>query len=66
MRNEVRIPKTFLKSNEIMVQKIAKQELVDIEVLVLHFGNFENIIKSISKIEENQLLEKLQRSLIHL
>ncbi|MFB5631738.1 MAG: CCA tRNA nucleotidyltransferase [Nitrosopumilus sp.] len=60
MRNEVRILKTFLKSNRIYGAEIAKQGFSGYvsEVLVLHFGSFENVIKSISKIEENQVVGK--------
>ncbi|KAF6245930.1 CCA tRNA nucleotidyltransferase [Nitrosopumilus sp. b2] len=60
MQNEVRILKAFLKSNGIYGAEIAKQGFSGYvsEVLVLHFGSFENIIKSISKIEENQVIGK--------
>ena len=63
MRNEVRILKTFLKSNGIYGAEIAKQGFSGYvsEVLVLHFGSFENIIKSISKIEENQVIGKTSK-----
>ena len=63
MRNEVRILKTFLKSNGIYGAEIAKQGFSGYisEVLVLHFGSFENIIKSISKIKENQVIGKTSK-----
>ncbi|ABX13678.1 CCA tRNA nucleotidyltransferase [Nitrosopumilus maritimus] len=63
MRNEVRILKTFLKSNGIYGAEIAKQGFSGYvsEVLVLHFGSFENMIKSISKIEENQVIGKTSK-----
>ena len=63
MRNEVRILKMFLKSNGIYGAEIAKQGFSGYvsEVLVLHFGSFENIIKSISKIEENQVIGKTSK-----
>ena len=63
MRNEVRILKTFLKSNGIYGAEIAKQGFSGYvsEVLVLHFGSFENIIKSISKIEENSVIGKTSK-----
>jgi len=63
MRNEVRILKTFLKSNGIYGAEIAKQGFSGYisEVLILHFGNFENLIKSISKIKENQVIGKTSR-----
>ena len=53
MRNEVRVLKTFLKSNRIYGAEIAKQGFSGYisEVLILEFGNFENLIKSISKIK---------------
>ncbi len=58
MKNEVRILKTFLKSNKIYGAEIAKQGFSGYisEVLILEFGNFENLIKSISKIKENQIV----------
>ena len=60
MRNEVRILKTFLKSNGIYGAEIAKQGFSGYvsEVLVLNFGNFENVIKSISEVKENQIIGK--------
>lgn len=63
MRNEVRILKTFLKSNGIYGAEIAKQGFSGYisEVLVLNFGSFENVIKSISKIEENQTIGKTSK-----
>ena len=63
MRNEIRILKTFLKSNGIYGAEIAKQGFSGYvsEVLVLHFGSFENVIKSISKIEENQVIGKTSK-----
>ena len=58
MRNEVRILKTFLKSNGIYGAEIAKQGFSGYvsEVLILHFGSFKNVIKSISEIKENQII----------
>jgi len=63
MRNEVRVLKIFLKSNGIYGAEIAKQGFSGYisEVLILQFGNFENLIKSISKIEENQIIGKTLR-----
>jgi len=60
MRNEVRILKTFLKSNGIYGAEIAKQGFSGYvsEVLILNFKNFENLIKSISNIKENQIIGK--------
>ncbi len=64
MRNEVRILKTFLKSNRIYGAEIAKQGFSGYisEVLILEFGNFENLIKSISKIKENQVIGKTSKT----
>jgi len=63
MKNDVRILKTFLKSNGIYGAEIAKQGFSGYvsEVLVLHFGSFENIIKSISEIKENQVIGKTSK-----
>ena len=63
MRNEVRILKTFLKSNGIYGAEIAKQGFSGYisEVLILEFGNFENLIKSVSKIKDNQIIGKTSK-----
>jgi len=63
MRSEVRILKTFLKSNEIYGAEIAKQGFSGYvsEVLVLNFGSFENVIKSISEVKENQIIGKTSK-----
>ena len=63
MRNEVRILKTFLTSNGIYGAEIAKQGFSGYvsEVLVLNFKSFENIIKSISSIKENQIIGKASK-----
>ena len=63
MKNDVRILKTFLKSNGIYGAEIAKQGFSGYvsEVLILHFGSFENMIKSISKIKENQVIGKTSK-----
>jgi len=63
MRNEVRILKTFLKSNRIYGAEIAKQGFSGYvsEVLVTHFGSFENVIKSISEVKENQIIGKASK-----
>ena len=64
MKNEVRILKTFLKSNKIYGAEIAKQGFSGYvsEVLIFEFGSFENLIKSISKIKEKQIIGKTSRS----
>ncbi len=63
MRNDVRILKTFFKSNKIYGSEIAKQGFSGYvsEVLILNFGSFENVIKSISKIKENQIIGKTSK-----
>ena len=60
MRNEVKILKTFLKSNGIYGAEIARQGFSGYisEVLILEFGSFENLIESISKVKENQIIGK--------
>ena len=60
MRDEVRLLKTFLRSNGIYGAEMAKQGFSGYvsEVLILNFGSFENVIKSISKIKENQIIGK--------
>ncbi len=64
MRNEVRVLKTFLKSNGIYGAEIAKQGFSGYisEVLILEFGSFENLITSISNIKENQIIGKTSKS----
>ena len=63
MRNEVRILKTFLKSNRIYGAEIAKQGFSGYvsEVLVLHFGSFANVIKSMSEVKEDQIIGKASK-----
>jgi tRNA nucleotidyltransferase (CCA-adding enzyme) len=63
MRNEIRILKTFLKSNGIYGAEIAKQGFSGYvsEVLILNFKSFENLIKSISEIKENQIIGKTSK-----
>ena len=60
MRNEVRVLKTFLKANGIYGAEIAKQGFSGYvsEVLILNFGSFENVIKAMSDIKENQIIGK--------
>ena len=64
MRNEVRILKTFLKLNRIYGAEIAKQGFSGYisEVLILQFGNFESLIKAISKIKENEIIGKTSKT----
>lgn len=63
MRNEVRILKTFLKANKIYGAEIAKQGFSGYvsEVLILNFGNFENVIKFISKVQPDQIIGKTSK-----
>ena len=60
MRNEVRLLKTFLQSTGIYGAEMAKQGFSGYvsEVLILNFGSFENVVKSIAKIKENQIIGK--------
>ncbi len=63
MRNEVRVLKTFLKINGIYGAEIAKQGFSGYvsEVLILEFVSFENLMKSISIINENQVIGKTNK-----
>ncbi len=63
MKNNVRILKTFLKSNGIYGAEIAKQGFSGYvcEVLVLHYGSFENIVNTISEIKECQVIGKTSK-----
>ena len=63
MRDEVRILKTFLKLTKIYGAEIAKQGFSGYvsEVLILNFGSFENVIKSIAKIQQNQVIGKTSK-----
>ena len=58
MRNEVRLLKTFLQSGGIYGAEMAKQGFSGYvsEVLILNFKNFENVVKFISRIQENQVI----------
>ncbi|HSG83575.1 MAG: CCA tRNA nucleotidyltransferase [Nitrosopumilus sp.] len=64
MKNDVKILKIFLKSNGIYGAEIAKQGFSGYisEVLILEYGSFENLIKSISKIKENQIIGKASKT----
>jgi tRNA nucleotidyltransferase (CCA-adding enzyme) len=63
MRNEVRILKTFLKLIKIYGAEIAKQGFSGYvsEVMIINFGSFENVIKSIAKIQQNQIIGKTSK-----
>lgn len=58
MKNEVRLLKTFLQSHGIYGAEIAKQGFSGYvtEVLILNFASFENVVKSIAKIKQNQVI----------
>ena len=58
MKNDVRVLKQFLKSQEIYGAEIAKQGFSGYvsEVLILNYGSFENTVKSISKINEGDVI----------
>ncbi len=60
MQDEVRLLKTFLQSVGIYGAEMAKQGFSGYvsEVLILNFGSFENVVKSIAKIKENQTIGK--------
>ena len=60
MKDEVRFLKTFLKSIGVYGAEIARQGFSGYvsEVLIVNFGTFENVIKSISKINESQIIGK--------
>ena len=63
MKNEVRILKAFLKSNGIYGSEIAKQGFSGYvsEVLVLEYGSFTNVIKTIADVKENQVIGKTSK-----
>jgi len=63
MKNEVRILKTFLKLTKIYGAEIAKQGFSGYvsEVLIINFGSFENVIKSIAKFQHNQIIGKTSK-----
>ena len=58
MRNEVRILKTFLRSNKILGAEIATQGFSGYvaEVLILRYKSFRNLINSILEIKEKQVI----------
>ena len=58
MKDDVRLLKKFLKSAGIYGAEIARQGLSGYvsEVLILNYGTFENVIKSISKIKKNEVI----------
>jgi len=60
MKNEVRLLKNFLSSNKIYGSEIAKQGISGYvtEVLILHYGSFQNVIKAIAKLKKNHVVGK--------
>jgi tRNA nucleotidyltransferase (CCA-adding enzyme) len=60
MKDEVRLLKNFLSCNKIYGSEIAKQGISGYvtEVLVLHYGSFQNVIKSIAKLKKNHIIGK--------
>ena len=60
MKNEVRILKNFLSCNKIYGSEIAKQGISGYvtEVLVLHYGSFQEVIKAIAKLKKNHVIGK--------
>ena len=60
MKNEVRLLKSFLGSNKIYGSEIAKQGISGYvcEVLILHYGSFQNVIKAVAKIKKNHVVGK--------
>ncbi len=60
MRDEVRLLKTFFQSAGIYGAEIAKQGFSGYvsEVLIINFGSFENVIKSLAKVQENYVIGK--------
>ena len=60
MKDDVRLLKAFLKSNEIYGAEIARQGFSGYvaEVLVWNFRSFENVIKSIAKVKPNEVIGK--------
>lgn len=64
MKDEVRLLKTFLKSVGIYGAEIARQGFSGYvsEVLILNYGTFENTIKEISKIKQNQVIGKTTKT----
>jgi len=63
MKDEVRILKTLLHYQGIYGAEIAKQGFSGYvcEVLILNFGSFGNVIKSIAKIKEGQVIGETSR-----
>jgi len=63
MKDDVRLLKQFLKSNGVYGAEIAKQGFSGYvaEVLVWNFGSFENVIKKMAKLKQNQVIGKASK-----
>jgi len=63
MKDDVRLLKQFLKSNSVYGAEIAKQGFSGYvaEVLVWNFGSFEDVIKKIAKLKQNQVIGKASK-----
>ena len=64
MKDEVRLLKSFLSNNKIYGSEIAKQGISGYvtEVLILHYGSFQDVIKAIAKLKKNQIIGKPTKS----
>ena len=60
MKDDIRLLKSFLKSNRIYGAEIARQGFSGYvaEVLVWNYGSFESVVKSIARIEPNKVIGK--------
>jgi tRNA nucleotidyltransferase (CCA-adding enzyme) len=60
MKDEIRLLKNFLISNKIYGSEIAKQGISGYvtEVLILNFGTFQDVIKTVAKLKLNQVVGK--------
>jgi tRNA nucleotidyltransferase (CCA-adding enzyme) len=60
MKDEVRLLKNFLSCNKIYGSEIAKQGISGYvtEVLILHYGSFQEVIKAIAKLKKNHVIGK--------
>jgi len=63
MKDDVRLLKNFLSNNKIYGSEIAKQGISGYvtEVLVLHYGSFQEVIKAVAKIKKNHVIGKPTR-----
>jgi len=64
MKDEVRLLKSFLSNNKIYGSEIAKQGISGYvtEVLILHYGSFQDVIKAIAKLKKDQIIGKPTKS----